>query len=121
MKKSKKQIKTEHFSNLIAVAFADGVLHEKELNLLKDKAEEFNVSKEDVQKLMDNAQNLIFDIPLNFEDKEQQLIDVVLMTMVDGIVHPKEYALCLKIAKKMDFDENYLDHIIKLAFKLWND
>ncbi len=119
MKKDKKQIKIEHFSNLVAVAYADGVFKEEELDFLADKAEDFGLSKSEIKDVIDRAPELHFQIPMNDEEREDQLTDVVFMSMVDGHVDEREYDLCLKIAEKLDFDEKYLDHIISLVLKLW--
>ncbi len=119
MKKDKKQIKLEHFSNLVAVAYADGIFKEEELDFLAEKAIDFGLSEDKVKEVIDNAPELHFKIPMNDEEREEQLTDVVFMSMIDGNVDEREYDLCLKIASKLDFDENYLDHIIDLVSKLW--
>ncbi len=118
MSKNNRQIKLEHFHNLIVVAYADGELEEIEQEFLSDKAEEYGISKEDIQYAFANVDNLQFQIPMNSIDREDQLSDVVFMTMVDGEVHDKEYEICLKIAEKLDLNKEYLDHIIELTKKL---
>jgi tellurite resistance protein len=119
MEKSEQQIKLEHFQNLVAVAFADGSLDKDEASFLAERAEEYGLSKKEVDETIANAENLIFVIPLNDEDRETQLTYSVYIAMVDGAVDDKEYALCLKIAEKLDFDKRYLDEIIELTGKLW--
>ena len=114
-----KKIKKEHFINLVAVAYADGKYTEEELEFLSEKALDFGLNETDVKEIMNDADNLHFKIPLNDEDREDQLSDVVCMTMIDGHVDEKEYDLCLRIAEKLDFDKKYLDHIIELTAKLW--
>ncbi len=120
MEKSKITIKLEHFQNLVAVAYADGRLDIKEAEFLAQKAEEYNIKKELVDKIIDNAERLEFIVPANNIEKMNQLTDSVYMAMIDGEVDDREYDLCLIIAKKLDFDKNYLDEIIKLTKKLWN-
>ena len=114
-----KQIKKEHFINLVAVAYADGKYTEEEMDFLSEKASEFGLDESDVNEIMQNADQLHFKIPLNDVDREEQLSDVVCMTMIDGHVDTREYNLCLEIAKRLDFDKKYLDHIIELTSKLW--
>ncbi len=115
----KRKIKLEHFKNLVAVAWADGHFDEQELELLADKADEFGLSKEEVGKVIKEADTLQFVVPLNDYDKEEQLADVVYMSMVDGLVHENEYKMCLGIAEKLDLNKHYLDKIIELTKKLW--
>lgn len=119
MEKTPHQIKVEHFQNLVAVAYADGKLDKQEVEFLAEKAEENGIPKEIVDKIIDNVDNLEFIIPLNQEEREEQLTDSVYMAMIDGEVHDKEYDLCLKIAEKLDFDQEYLNDIIKLVKNLW--
>jgi tellurite resistance protein len=112
-------IKLEHFSNLVAVAHSDGFLDNEEKDFLAERAEEYGLSQEEVQEVMNKAEELKFIVPLNFEEKEDQLADIVYMAMIDGVVHEKEYELCLSIAQKLDFEQADLDHVIELTRKLW--
>jgi tellurite resistance protein len=114
-----KTVKTEHFSNLVAVAYADGFLDKEEQNFLSERANEYGLSDEEVQALMDKAEDLKFVVPLNSEEREDQLADIVYIAMIDGHVHEKEYELCLSIAKKLDFQKEDLDQVIELTRKLW--
>ncbi|MEA2041209.1 MAG: hypothetical protein U9N85_01475 [Bacteroidota bacterium] len=113
-----KKIKIEHFQNLVAVAFADDKIEEKEKEFLAEQAFNYGLEKEDIDDVLRNAENLKFIVPANHEDKETQLTDAIYMAMVDGEVHPYEYDLCLQIARKLDFDEHYLNEIIGLVQKL---
>ena len=114
-----KSIKLEHFANLVAIAYSDNRLDEQEQAFLAERAEEYGLPADDVQKIVDSAEELKFIVPLNEEDKEDQLADIVYMAMIDGEVHEKEYKLCLEIAKKLDFRKEDLDYVIDLTKKLW--
>ncbi len=114
-----KSIKLEHFANLVAVAFSDNYLDEQEQAFLTERAEEYGLPADEVRKLIDSAEELKFIVPLNEEEKEEQLSDVVYMAMIDGKVHEKEYQLCLTIAEKLDFRKQDLDYVIELTKKLW--
>ncbi len=114
-----RSVKLEHFSNLVAVAYSDGFLDDSEKNFLTERAEEYGLSDIEVDEVMDKAEELKFIVPLNLEEKEDQLADIVYMAMIDGVVHEKEYKLCLSIAQKLDFKKEDLDHVIELTRKLW--
>ena len=114
-----KSIKLEHFANLVAIAYSDNRLDEQEQAFLAERAEEYGLPADDVQKIVDSAEELKFIVPLNEEDKEDQLSDIVYMAMIDGEVHEKEYKLCLEIAEKLDFRKEDLDYVIDLTKKLW--
>ncbi len=113
-----KRIKLEHFANIVAVAASDGNISEAELELLSDRATEYGLDEKDVADLITSAEKLKFQIPLNNQEREEQLSEAVLMSMIDGKIQDKEYDLCLKIAQKLGFDEKYLNYIIDLSKKL---
>ena len=112
------KIKIEHFANIVAVAFADGKLTDEELDLLQTRAIENGLPETEVKKLIENAKDLEFKIPMNQVEREEQLSEAVLMSMIDGEISPTEYELCLKIAEKLGFNEKYLNYIIELSKKL---
>jgi len=115
----KKKIKKEHFQNLVAVAHADGEIEETEIEFLSEKALEFGISKEEVDSVLARLDQLQFEIPLNNCEREDQLSDIVFMSMIDGDVAEKEYGLCLRIAEKLDFRKSDLDKVISLVRELW--
>ncbi len=120
MKKNRK-IKKEHFANLLAVAYADGIFKPEELDFLAEKAIEYGLEDSEVHQLLENIEQLKFSVPQNFEEKEQQLTDAIYLTMIDGQIDKREYQLCLQIAKKLDLDQKYLDNLIELIQQLWNN
>ena len=116
-----KHVKIEHFQNLVAVAFADGILDEDEEDFLLDKAEEADIDPEEAEKIIKNADQLQFMVPMNAEDREDQLADIVFMAMIDGEIHQKEYDLCLHIAERLDMTKKDLDEAINLTKRLWGE
>ncbi len=113
-----KKIKLEHFANIVAVAASDGKINNEELDLLKERALEYGLSKEEISNMINSAEDLDFIIPMNTLEKEEQLSEAVLMSMIDGKIDKHEYNICLRIAEKLGFNEKYLNHIIKLSQKL---
>lgn len=113
-----KNIKREHFENLVVVAAADGYMDEDEKDFLADKAEEFGLDASTVAQIISNPQSLSFHVPESIDEKEEQLSDVVFMAMIDGEIHEKEYSLCLNFAKRLGMTAKDVDEIIALAKKL---
>jgi hypothetical protein len=121
-----KKVKIEHLENLAAVAFIDGSFEEEEKVFLKDKAQEFGLSSKDVHHVVQNAEVLHSSYenfnafnPKNKVNKEDQLADAVYMSLINGVVTPKEYALCIHLAEKLDLTKKDVDEIIELTVKLW--
>ncbi len=117
--KPSKEVKLEHFKNLVAVAYADGYLDEDEEDFLYDKADEIGLPYDEVEAIIKQADKLQFMVPMNMQDREDQLADIVYMSMIDGELHDKEYELCLSIAHKLGFQQKDLDEAIDLTKKLW--
>jgi DnaJ-domain-containing protein 1 len=114
-----KQLKQEHFENLVAVAFIDGFLDEEETTFLSEKSQEFGLSQREAENIIRQADALQFIIPKNKVDKEDQLADAIYMSMVNGEVHKKEYELCLQLAQRLGLEQKEVDNMIELITKLW--
>lgn len=115
-----RDIRLTHFKNLVAVAVADGYLDDDEREFLIEHAEECGLPSEKVQDIIANAKELEFLVPDSDEDREEQLADIVFLTMIDGEIEPKEYELCLNIAKRLELKKEDLDEVIALTQRLWN-
>lgn len=109
-----KKIKIEHFRNLVAVAIADGYWHQNEKQLITKKAKEFGIKEEDALEIIENAKDLMFMVPQNIVDREEQLSDAVHMALVDGELHHKEYELCVNIANRLGFSQRSVDQAIEM-------
>ncbi|MEO1049207.1 MAG: hypothetical protein AAFX87_01185 [Bacteroidota bacterium] len=110
----------DHFKNLVAVAVVDGFLDDDEKVFLEERAEELGLPHDQVHSVIENADKLEFVPPETEEDKDEQLADVVYMSMVDGEIEDKEYDLCLHVAERMGMQKSDLDHVISLTRRLWD-
>ena len=118
MAESNKNIKIEHFENLVAMAAADGHMDDDEKEFLAEKAEEFGLDPDEIAKILSNPNELKFTMPASQDEKEEQLSDAVFMAMIDGEIHEKEYAMCINFANKLGLSQKDVDEIIALAKKL---
>ncbi len=114
-----RKIKTEHFKNMVAVAFSDGYFDEVESDFLAHKAREFGLPEEVVETIIEEADKLPFIVPENQIDRENQLADIIYIAIIDGEIRTQEYKLCLHIAEKLGFEKKYVDEVINLTIKLW--
>jgi tellurite resistance protein len=114
----KRAVKAEHFANLVAIAYADNFLDEDEKKFLSERAEDIGLNTDEVKSMLTNAEELKIIVPLNQDEIEEQIADIVYMIMVDGEIHEKEYKLCLDIAQKLDYSKTDLDYMIDLTRKL---
>ena len=107
-----------HIQNLIAVAFADGVFDEVEKEFLYEVAYEYNVSDEQVEELLARSSELEFVVPEDHDEREEQLINIVFMSMLDGDFHENEYALCMDVATRLGLTKEDLDEAVTLTKRL---
>ena len=103
----------------MSVAFADGHFEEVEREFLEERAKELGLPAEDVARILMNHTELDFIVPEDIDDREEQLADVVFMSMVDGNIEEKEYDLCLNIAERLELKKSDLDEVIALTRRLW--
>lgn len=114
-----KKIPIDYFRNLLAVALADGIIHENELDFFTAKAMEYGLTEDEVNDIIENANSLEF-IPPSDINKMDHLIDVVSMSIVDGEIHEKEYRVCEAITKKLGLTQKDLDECIAMAKNIMN-
>jgi len=117
---SEREINLDHFKNLVAVSMADGFLDDDEKEFLEERAEELGLPSDAVSEVMANSDKLEFVVPEDEEDREEQLADIVFMSMVDGTIEDKEYQLCLNIAERLELKKEDLDEVIALTKRLWS-
>ncbi len=111
-------VKEDHFRNLVAVAFADGVLDKAEEELLTLKAIEYGLPQPTVDFIMSEAENLEFIIPRTIIDREHQISEAVNMATIDGEIHNKEYQLLISLALRLGFQNTDVDsEIDKLSLE----
>ena len=111
-------LRPEHFRNLVFLAQADGYLGPDETEFLTERAVQLGVSVAEVQATLAHPEKLYFEAPATTPDRETQLTDAVYLTLLNGQVNEREYALCLKLAGLLGLDARYLDSIIELIIKL---
>ena len=105
-----------HIKNLISVALADGHLADEEWTLLTRVASRLGMSMEDIQNVRNNPDEVKFVAPKKYDEKMQQVNDLVSVMMVDGDVDQEELNLCKKIALKLDLLPRVINDLIDNAY-----
>jgi len=86
------------------------------LEFLAERAEEIGLPEDEVNEIIANANELEFLVPVNKVDREEQLSDIVYMSMIDGEVHEKEYDLCVAMGETYaNVDLSFLSFIMFIA------
>ncbi len=82
--------KKNHIRNLLALAKADGHMHEKELEMLYKIGKRYGLKDRQVRELIDSAESPELIVPDNHNDKMNLLYDLLMMIHADGVVDEGE-------------------------------
>ncbi len=107
----------DYFQNLYLTAMADRKLVKEENTFLVQVAQQLGISSREAADIMMRGDNLDLKIPMDETERLSQLEDIVMMMMVDGKIHEKEYELCLRYARAIGKGKNLLDEIIMQTIK----
>lgn len=112
----KEGVRRSHVKNLISVAMADGHLDLDEWDMLVTISKVMGMTEEEIHEIKESPEKIQFIPPKKYEDKVQQIHDLVAVMTVDSHVSPRELALCKKISLKLDVLPNIVDDIIRDVF-----
>jgi len=98
--------------NLIAVMLADGEVTHEEKVLLSMVCVRVGLSENKLAEILQNPEKVKFTPAKNYEDRMDQLSEVVSMMLVDGNINQVEMDLCIIIALKLGFRPTAVDEII---------
>lgn len=107
----KKRAKS-HFKNLLAVALADGILDKAELDYIFTVSRRFYITKEELQSLIANPDQISFNPPVDKEDRVRQLYNLVHIMMVDAEIDQNEMRLCQSFGVGLGFRATDIEDLV---------
>lgn len=105
--------KKNHIRNLLALAKADGHMHEKEEKLLYKIGKRYGLKEKQVKKLIDSEEKFKVNIPDNHNDKMNLLYDLVWMVHADEKVDKSEIEFCEDVVKQFGMKKELVKWMIK--------
>ena len=109
----KEGIRRSHVKNLVTVAMADGRLDIDEWKLLMAIAKRLGMDEEEIKFIRSNPDQISFVPPKKYDEKVQQIRDLVSVMTIDHIINQKELELCTKISLKLDILPQMVDEILE--------
>ena len=104
--------KINHIKNLIHFAYADGHLHDKELDFIKKVGTRLGLEEVVIEKEIENRSNLTPPLPEN-EVLRFILFDDILNTIIaDSKITQEEIKECKRVAEHMGFETAMVDAMI---------
>jgi uncharacterized tellurite resistance protein B-like protein len=108
-----------HLNILVQLAKIDGETDGSELALIRQIGTSENISDEDIDIAIETT-SIEDTIPslehLIREDKIELMTNLVLVMKIDGIVHKEEMKFCLKVIKKLGYDEDALFDLVSTTY-----
>lgn len=104
--------KKNHIRNLLALAKADGSIHEKEVQLLFKIGKRYGLKKRQVQELIDSEEKFSVVVPDNHHDKMNLLYDLILMVYADDVVDDHEIGFCEEVVERFGMKKDLVQWLL---------
>jgi uncharacterized membrane protein YebE (DUF533 family) len=109
--------KKNHIKNLLALAKADGRVHEKEQKMLFKIGLRYGLKHGQVKTLMDSNEKFEVNVPDNHYDKMNVLYDLMLILHADGVVDKSEISYCEGVVKKFGMKKEVVRWLLNEVFE----
>ncbi len=96
------------------MANADGHFHEEEEKLLYELGEKYGIKEATVKALIERREEFEPEVPAHFDEKMDQLFDLMLMIMADREIHHNEVELFGDTAKEYGFKPEVADVMLEI-------
>ena len=100
--------------NIVVMAFADGSLGEREVNLVADCCAELGLDDYDLRKAVEFGldDNAVIELPNDASQREELLEDLIRMMAADGHLDESEKRLFALVAVKMSMTAADVERLI---------
>lgn len=100
--------------NLVVMAFADGSLGEREVNLVADRCAELRLDSYDLQKAVEFGlgDDAALEIPDDSGDRRELMKDLIRMMAADGVLEESEKRLFALAAARMEMSTADVENLI---------
>jgi uncharacterized tellurite resistance protein B-like protein len=109
---NKDQQRLGQLKNLVMLASADGRFTDSELAVLLAVASRENITPDEFNRVMEDPDSIIIDLPEDEDTKLAYLRDMVAMMMVDGELDEQELAICKIYAMALGYRGSIVDGMI---------
>ena len=107
-----------YFAALVKIAFADGAMDKDELKYLETMAGRMGISDSEFTKILEHPEEYPIDSPLDYDDRIEQLYNLVRMVFYDEEVKLNEVKVVRSLAIGLGFPTDNTDKITDEAIHL---
>ena len=108
------KFKKNHLRNLVALAAADGHIHQDELDYLHKIGEKYQLKPQQIKAILQQQGEIEPEIPDPHHQRVALLYDFVGMMMADNVIEETEMEFCRKMFGKFGYKESLIDEMIAL-------
>jgi uncharacterized membrane protein YebE (DUF533 family) len=105
--------KKNHIKNLLALAKADGHVHEKEEKLLYKIGKKYGLKDRQIKELVNSDEKHVINVPDNHNDKMNLLYDLLLMVHADEKVEKQEVQFVEDAVEQLGMKKEIVAWLIK--------
>lgn len=107
----------QRLRNIVVMAFADGSLGEREVNLVADRCAELGLDEYDLQNAIKSglSDQAALEVPEDQSDREELICDLIRMMAADGHLAESEKRLFAIAAAKMSISTSDVERLIDHA------
>ncbi len=108
--------KKDHVKNLLALAKADGHVHEKEREVIFQIGKRYGLKERQIKEILESDEKFKVNVPNNHYDKMNVLYDLMLIVFADGVIEKKEVAFCEDVAKQFSLKKEVVKWLLTEVF-----
>jgi uncharacterized tellurite resistance protein B-like protein len=109
--------KKDHIKSLLALAKADGFVHEKEEVVIYKIGKRYGLKNWQIKEIMESKEKFKVNVPNNHYDKMNVLYDLMLIVFADGVIEKKEVTFCEDVAKQFSYKKDIVKWLLTEAFE----
>ncbi len=107
-----------HFSAIVRVALADGVVHPEEKVFLDKLAHKLEINQEEYEEILENPLKYPINPPYLYSQRLERLYDLGRMVHIDHQLGDKQDVLLRKFALALGFTPGNVNYIVNKAMFL---
>lgn len=107
-----------HFSAIVRVALADGIMNPEEKSFLNKLADKLEISSSEYEEILENPLKYPINPPYLYSQRLERLYDLARMVHVDHQLGDKQEILLRKFGLALGFTPGNVDYIVDKALKL---
>jgi uncharacterized tellurite resistance protein B-like protein len=113
-----KQRNKGHFSAIVRVALADGIVHPEEKNFLDKLASRLEISETEYEEILNDPLKYPINPPYLHVQRLERLYDLTRMVHVDHHLEDQQEVMLRKLAIALGFTPSNVNYIIAKALSL---